>query len=198
MNKIKLIVGLANPGVKYAKTRHNIGSLYIRLLANYYNKKLKQESKFFGFTTFININNINIYLLIPTTFVNLSGKSVLAMMNYYNINADEILIVHDDLDLPTGIAKIKFGGSNAGHNGLKNIQSNLNNNSNYYRLRIGIGHPGDKNKVINYVLEKPTIFEQKLINDVIKKVISCTDILFFYDKYKELNYSHIFKATNYE
>lgn len=157
MSNIKLIVGLANPGAEYAQTRHNAGAWYVDQLAARHNQRLKEESKFFGYTARINLCGQDVRLLVPTTFMNLSGKSVLAMANFYRVNPDEILVAHDELDLPPGVAKMKLAGSNGGHNGLKDIQNKFGNNPNFYRLRIGIGHPGDKNKVVGFVLGKPCL-----------------------------------------
>ena len=195
MGNIKLIVGLANPGAEYAETRHNAGAWYVDLLTRRYNQSLKEESKFFGYTTRLSIANQDIRVLVPTTFMNLSGKAVLAMANFYRIAPDEILIAHDELDLPPGIAKLKLGGSNGGHNGLKDIANKLGNNSNFYRLRIGIGHPGDKNKVTGFVLGKPPASELKLIDDAIDESVRCTEILIKDDITKAMNRLHAFKAS---
>ncbi|WP_337240624.1 aminoacyl-tRNA hydrolase [Proteus faecis] len=194
MNKIKLIVGLANPGADYAQTRHNAGAWYVDLLAQRHQQSLKEESKFFGYTARINLNGNDVRLLVPTTFMNLSGKAVQAMANFYRIELDEILVAHDELDLPPGVVKMKLGGGNGGHNGLKDIQSKFANNPNFYRLRIGIGHPGDKNKVVGFVLGKPPISEQKLIDDAIDEALSCTDILMRDGYEKAINRLHSFKA----
>jgi len=191
-----LIVGLANPGAEYALTRHNAGAWYVELLAKHYNQLLKEESKFFGYTARINLAGNDVRLLIPTTYMNLSGKSVLALANFYRIKPAEILVAHDELDLMPGTAKIKLGGSNGGHNGLKDIQNKLGNDPNFYRLRIGIGHPGDKNKVVGFVLSKPTLAEQKLINDTIDEAIGCTPILLNEGVNKAVNRLHAFKAAN--
>ncbi|AOM42800.1 aminoacyl-tRNA hydrolase [Xenorhabdus hominickii] len=195
MSNIKLIVGLANPGAEYAQTRHNAGAWFVDLLAQRHNQSLKEESKFFGYTARININGQDIRLLVPTTFMNLSGKSVLALSGFYRIQPDEILVAHDELDLPPGVAKMKQGGSNGGHNGLKDIQNKFSNNPNFHRLRIGIGHPGDKNKVVGFVLGKPTSNEQKLIDDAISEALSCTDILIKDGMNKAINRLHAFKAS---
>lgn len=112
-------------------------------------------SKFFGYTSRINLAGEDVRLLVPTTFMNLSGKAVGAMATFFRINPDEILVAHDELDLPPGVAKFKLGGGHGGHNGLKDIISKLGNNPNFHRLRVGIGHPGDKNKVVGFVLGKP-------------------------------------------
>ncbi|WP_311751980.1 aminoacyl-tRNA hydrolase [Proteus columbae] len=194
MSKIKLIVGLANPGADYAQTRHNAGAWYVDLLAQRHQQSLKEESKFFGYTARINLNGNDVRLLVPTTFMNLSGKSVQAMANFYRIELDEILVAHDELDLPPGVVKMKLGGGNGGHNGLKDIQSKFANNPNFYRLRIGIGHPGDKNKVVGFVLGKPPMSEQKLIDDAIDEALSCTDILMRDGYEKAINRLHSFKA----
>ncbi|MFP3029212.1 MAG: aminoacyl-tRNA hydrolase [Arsenophonus sp.] len=196
MSNIKLIVGLANPDSEYALTRHNAGAWYVKLLAKQHNQLLKNESKFFAYTTTINLADNDIRLLIPTTYMNLSGKSVLALANFYHIKPAEILVAHDELDLIPGSAKIKLGGSNGGHNGLKNIQNKLGNNPNFYRLRIGIGHPGDKNKVVSFVLNKPTIQEQKLIDDTIYEAIRCTPILLNEGVNKAVTQLHAFKASS--
>ena len=195
MSKIKLIVGLANPGAEYAQTRHNAGAWYVDLLADRHNQPLKEEPKFFGYTARINISGNDVRLLVPTTFMNLSGKSVAAVANFYRINPDEILVAHDELDLAPGVAKMKLGGSNGGHNGLKDIQSKFANNPNFYRLRIGIGHPGDKNKVVGFVLGKPAMSEQKLIDEAIDEALRCTDILLVDGMEKAINRLHRFKAT---
>ncbi|WP_219495155.1 aminoacyl-tRNA hydrolase [Proteus terrae] len=194
MSKIKLIVGLANPGADYAQTRHNAGAWYVDLLAQRHQQSLKEESKFFGYTARINLNGNDVRLLVPTTFMNLSGKAVQAMANFYRIELDEILVAHDELDLPPGVVKMKLGGGNGGHYGLKDIQSKFANNPNFYRLRIGIGHPGDKNKVVGFVLGKPPMSEQKLIDDAIDEALSCTDILMRDGYEKAINRLHSFKA----
>ncbi|WP_338885447.1 aminoacyl-tRNA hydrolase [Xenorhabdus sp. TH1] len=195
MSNIKLIVGLANPGAEYAQTRHNAGAWFVDLLAQRHNQSLKEESKFFGYTARINMNGQDIRLLVPTTFMNLSGKSVLALAGFYRIQPDEILVAHDELDLPPGVAKMKLGGSNGGHNGLKDIQNKFGNNPNFHRLRIGIGHPGDKNKVVGFVLGKPPASEQKLIDDAIDEALRCTDILIKDGMNKAINRLHAFKAS---
>lgn len=144
---IKLIVGLANPGAEYAQTRHNAGAWFVDALAERNGQSLKEESKFYGYTARLNLAGNDVRLLVPTTFMNLSGKAVAALATFYRIQPDEILVAHDELDLPPGVAKLKLGGGNGGHNGLKDIQSKLGNNPNFYRLRIGIGHPGDKTRL---------------------------------------------------
>lgn len=190
---IKLIVGLANPGAEYAATRHNAGAWFVNLLAERL-RALREEPKFFGYTSRINLAGADVRLLVPTTFMNLSGKAVAAMATFYRINPDEILVAHDELDLPPGVAKFKLGGGHGGHNGLKDIISKLGNNPNFHRLRVGIGHPGDKNKVVGFVLGKPPASEQKLIDEAVDESVRCTEIWLQDGLTKATNRLHAFKA----
>ncbi|OTQ33794.1 aminoacyl-tRNA hydrolase [Gilliamella apicola] len=194
MTTIKLIVGLANPGNEYAATRHNAGAWFADQLAERYHQSLKNEPKFFGYSSRITLSGQDVRLLVPTTFMNLSGKAVQAMATFYQIKPEEILVAHDELDVNPGIAKFKFGGSHGGHNGLKDIASKLGNNLNFYRLRIGIGHPGDKNKVVSYVLNKPSKSEQDLIDKAIDESVCCTEILLSDGIEAAMNRLHAFKA----
>jgi len=191
---IKLIVGLANPGAEYAATRHNAGAWFVDLLAERLRAPLHEEAKFFGYTSRVTLGGEDVRLLVPTTFMNLSGKAVAAMASFFRINPDEILVAHDELDLPPGVAKFKLGGGHGGHNGLKDIISKLGNNPNFHRLRIGIGHPGDKNKVVGFVLGKPPVSEQKLIDEAIDEAARCTEMWFTDGLTKATNRLHAFKA----
>ncbi|EAY0429525.1 aminoacyl-tRNA hydrolase [Salmonella enterica] len=191
---IKLIVGLANPGAEYAATRHNAGAWYVDLLAERLRAPLREEPKFFGYTSCITLEGEDVRLLVPTTFMNLSGKAVGAMTSFYRIPPDEILVAHDELDLPPGVAKFKLGGGHGGHNGLKDIISKLGNNPNFHRLRVGIGHPGDKNKVVGFVLGKPPVSEQKLIDMAIDEAARCTEMWFKEGLAKATSRLHTFKA----
>lgn len=177
MAKIKLIVGLGNPGSKYADTRHNAGEWLIERIARRLNLTLKDENKFFGKTAIATISGQDLRLLVPTTFMNLSGKSVGALASFYRILPEEILVIHDELDLPPGSVKLKLGGGHGGHNGLKDIIAQLANSKNFYRLRVGIGHPGDKNLVASYVLSKPSPQDQTLIDKALDEAESCIEIL---------------------
>lgn len=163
---IKLIVGLANPGSEYAQTRHNAGEWFVEALLQSTPDTLKSESKFFANHTQSAINDIPVRLMIPSTYMNESGKAVAAYAQFYKINPDEILVAHDELDLEPGTARLKQGGGHGGHNGLRHIIQALGT-PNFHRLRIGIGHPGNKNQVTNYVLHKPSSDEKKLIDDAI-------------------------------
>ena len=176
MTGIKLLVGLGNPGDKYAATRHNAGFWWIDQLATSSNSKLAMDAKFFGHVAKLNTGKLNLtpqlsqpqdtWLLKPATFMNVSGKAVAALANYYKILPAQILVIHDELDLQPGTAKLKKGGGHGGHNGLKDIIAALGT-PDFWRLRIGIGHPGDRNEVINFVLKAPLKDEQTAINQCI-------------------------------
>ncbi|STO53702.1 peptidyl-tRNA hydrolase [Canicola haemoglobinophilus] len=194
MSEIKLIVGLGNPGDKYADTRHNAGEWLIERLARRFNLNLSAEAKFSGKTARAVINGQEIRFLIPTTFMNLSGKAVGALANFYRIQPDQILVIHDELDLPPGVAKIKQGGGHGGHNGLKDIIAQLANNKNFYRLRIGIGHPGDKNLVASYVLNKPSPTDWQLIDRTLDEATDSVEILIKEGITKATNRLNAFKA----
>jgi peptidyl-tRNA hydrolase len=177
MSEIKLIVGLGNPGDKYKDTRHNAGEWLVERLAQRFNFSLKEESKFFGKTARAVINGQEIRFLVPTTFMNLSGKAVGALATFYRIQSEQILIAHDELDLPPGTVKIKLGGGHGGHNGLRDSIAQLSNNKNFYRLRVGIGHPGDKNLVSAYVLSKPSPTDLTLIDKALEEATDCVEVL---------------------
>ncbi len=164
---IKLIVGLGNPGAEYAHTRHNAGADFVEELACQYATPLAADSKFFGLTARVMINNRDVRLLIPTTFMNLSGKSIGALAQFYKIEPEAILVAHDELDIPTGEARLKIGGGHGGHNGLRDTIKCLANNKNFARLRIGIDHPGNAKLVSNYVLKKAPAAEFQQIEDSI-------------------------------
>lgn len=191
---IKLLVGLANPGPEYTRTRHNAGAWVVEELARNHNVLLKNDSKFFGLTGRIMIDGQDLRLLIPTTYMNLSGKSVAAMAKFYQIKPEEIMIAHDELDLPPGIAKFKKGGGHGGHNGLKDTISKLANCKDFYRLRIGIGHPGHKDRVAGFVLGKAPEKEQALLDAVTDESVRCIDILIKDGLARAQNRLHTFKA----
>lgn len=194
MSQIKLIVGLANPGAKYEGTRHNAGEWLINEIARQYNATLKDEAKYFGKVAKINTPQGEVRLLVPTTFMNLSGKAVGALANFYRIKPEEILVAHDELDLPPGVAKIKQGGGHGGHNGLKDIIAALGNSNNFYRVRIGIGHPGHKELVAGYVLGKPSPTDQPLIDSAVDEASRCVELLFKEGIVKATNRLNSFKA----
>lgn len=165
---MKLIVGLGNPGIKYADTRHNAGFHWVSSLADQLQVILKLEARFHGLCASVTHGNGQLWLLEPQTFMNASGRSVSALCQYYKILPEEILVVHDELDLMPGIAKLKWGGGLGGHNGLKDIAAHLATKE-FWRLRIGVGHPGDRSAVVNYVLHPPRQDEAPLINEAIER-----------------------------
>jgi PTH1 family peptidyl-tRNA hydrolase len=193
LEPISLIVGLGNPGPEYQHTRHNAGTWFVESLAKIHNCSLKLENKFYGYTGRITINGQDIRLLIPTTFMNKSGQSVAAMANFYRVPISGLLVAFDELDLPPGVAKFKIGGSSS-QNGIRDIVSNMANQKDFLRLRIGIGHPGDKNRVTGHVLGKAPQKEQQQIEDVIDEATRCLEILVKDDLKKAMNRLHSFKA----
>ncbi len=159
-------MGLGNPGPEYEATRHNAGFWWIDALARELKLTLVPERAYHGLMARTSIAGHSVWLLQPQTFMNLSGKSVAALARFFKIQPEEILVVHDELDLSPGQAKLKRGGSHAGHNGLRDIHAQLGS-SDYWRLRIGIGHPGVKGEVIHWVLKKPAPDQRQLIEDSI-------------------------------
>ena len=175
MSKISLIVGLGNPGSEYAQTRHNAGFWFVERLAEQYGINLKTDSKYKGISGRGNIEGQDVRLLLPTTFMNLVGQSVVPFAKFYQIKPEEILIAHDELDMNPGIIRLKTGGGHGGHNGLRDIVPHIG--SNFHRLRIGIGHPGSKEKVSGHVLGRAPSSEQKLMNDAIHHTLGWTKLL---------------------
>lgn len=163
---IKLFVGLGNPGPDYEATRHNAGFWWIDALARELKVNLVPERSYYGLAGRTSVNGQSVWLLQPQTFMNLSGKSVASLARFFKIQPEEILVVHDELDLLPGQVKLKRGGSHAGHNGLRDIHAQLGS-PDYWRLRIGIGHPGEKSEVANWVLKKPAPDQRTLIEDSI-------------------------------
>ena len=175
MSGIKLFVGLGNPGDKYENTRHNAGFWWVDAACAFTNSKVILESKFFGVAGKLNPTS-DTWLLKPTTFMNASGKAVAALAQYYKILPEQILVIHDELDLPTGGVKLKIGGGHGGHNGLKDIAAALDT-PNFWRLRLGIGHPGERNEVVNFVLKAPPKDEKNVINGCIDDSINLMPLL---------------------
>lgn len=168
---IRLLVGLGNPGPEYEDTRHNAGFWLVDAAARQLKVSLAPERGYFGLATRANTPAGPVWLLEPMTYMNLSGKSVAALARFFKIEPSEILVAHDELDLPPGQVKLKFGGGHAGHNGLRDIHAQLGT-PNYWRLRLGIGHPGDKAEVIHHVLRKPMPLERDAISSAIQSVIA--------------------------
>ena len=168
MNAIRLIVGLGNPGREYEATRHNAGFWWVDRLAAGRGASLCPEKKFYGLAARLNQSGQELWLLEPQVFMNRSGQAVAALAHFYKITPPEILVVHDELDLPPGTMRLKQGGGHGGHNGLKDIVAHLGV-ADFWRLRLGIGHPGDRNEVVNYVLNPPRRDEQELIEAALDK-----------------------------
>jgi len=165
---IKLIVGLGNPGAEYAATRHNAGFWWVDELARLHNANFRADGKFHGLIAKTALHGHEVQLLKPQTFMNLSGRAVGAVANFYKLQPAQILVVHDELDLPPGSAKLKLGGGHGGHNGLKDIIAHLGTKD-FWRLRVGIGHPGERAEVVNYVLNAPRKEEQVLIGEALQR-----------------------------
>lgn len=171
MTGIKLFVGLGNPGNQYEDTRHNAGFWWIDHISRLTDTRLNAEAKFFGIAGKMGASGHEAWLLKPTTFMNLSGRSVGALAKFYKIPPESILVIHDELDLPPGVCKLKKGGGHGGHNGLKDINAQLGSIE-FWRLRVGIGHPGNRNAVVNYVLHAPSKNEQQVIVQAIEESAS--------------------------
>lgn len=163
----KLIVGLGNPGPEYSETRHNAGFWFCERLAQTLGVRFNEESRFHGYVG----RHGSTWFLLPQTYMNRSGQSVLALAHFYRILPNEILVVHDELDIPPGQLRLKYGGGLGGHNGLKDITARLSTQD-YWRLRVGIGHPGDKNQVANFVLNRPRREEQDEIDTAIERALA--------------------------
>ena len=166
---IRLVVGLGNPGPDYAETRHNAGFWFCERLAAELGASFANESRFHGRVA--HARGAGVWLLMPQTFMNRSGQSVGALARFHRIAPAEILVIHDELDIPPGQLRLKFGGGLGGHNGLKDITAHLGTQD-YWRLRIGIGHPGDRNEVVNFVLKPPRREEQAEIDASLDRALA--------------------------
>lgn len=186
---IKLIVGLGNPGPEYAKTRHNVGAWFTQQLADQLQESLRLESKFRSLVAKINLAGESCWLAQPTTYMNESGQAVKAVAQFYKIAPEEILIAHDELDFPAGTIRIKEAGGHGGHNGLRDIIQHLGT-PDFYRLRIGIGHPGDKNKVSAYVLNEPSQSDKQRILTSIEDGLRAVEDIVTGDFQKAMRYLH--------
>jgi PTH1 family peptidyl-tRNA hydrolase len=173
---IKLFVGLGNPGPEYEATRHNAGFWWVDALAHELKLHLAMDKGYQGLVARGSVHGQTVWLLEPQTFMNLSGRSVAALARFYKIAPEEILVVHDELDVAPGQAKLKFGGSHAGHNGLRDIHAQLGTGD-YWRLRVGIGHPGVKAEVVNWVLKKPAPDQRELIEACIERTLKAAPAL---------------------
>ena len=173
---IRLLVGLGNPGPEYADTRHNAGFWWIDAVAKQLGARLSPERSYFGLVGRVNASVGSLFLLQPMTFMNLSGKSVAPLARFFKIAPEEILVVHDELDLLPGQVKLKQGGRSGGHNGVKDIDAQLGS-PDYWRLRLGIGHPGAKSEVVDYVLRKPAPEQREAIVKAIEQTLPTLDLI---------------------
>lgn len=176
MSSIRLIVGLGNPGREYENTRHNAGFWWLDEFARTQNLGFRSEAKFHGQAARGQLHGHEVFLLKPQTFMNVSGRAVGALAQFYKIAPAEILIVHDELDLPPGSAKLKLGGGHGGHNGLKDIIAHLGTKD-FWRLRLGIGHPGDRSEVANFVLNDPRREERVLIDEAMQRALDVAHLV---------------------
>mgnify|MGYP003466224666 FL=1 len=190
---IKLFVGLGNPGSEYEATRHNAGFWFIDELAREWKTPLSFEKSYHGLVARSTQGGETVWLLQPQTFMNLSGKSVAALARFFKIKPEEILVAHDELDVTSGEAKMKFGGSHAGHNGLRDIHAQLGTGD-YWRLRIGIGHPGVKSEVIHWVLKKPSAEQRSGIVAAIARSLKAVPDMLTGDMTKATQVVHTSKA----
>lgn len=176
MSEIKLIVGLGNPGCEYEETRHNAGFWWVDEFARANRLSFKLDNKFHGLAAKGQVHGQELYLLKPQTFMNASGRGVGALAQFYKITPEQILVVHDELDLPPGSAKLKLGGGHGGHNGLKDIIAHLGSRD-FWRLRIGIGHPGDRAEVVDFVLNAPRREERELIDTAVQRGLEVAHLI---------------------
>lgn len=193
-SNLKLIVGLGNPGEQYARTRHNAGVWFVSRFADQQGVTFKEEKKFFGRTATTLFESQEMRLLLPTTYMNESGKSVRALAHFFKIPPEQILIVHDELDLPTGVIRYKQGGGLAGHNGLRDITQRLGGNQDFNRLRIGVGHPGQKSDVTGHVLGTVSKKDESTIYQCIDEALRLMPLVVNGEWQKAMNELNGFKV----
>ncbi len=192
---IQLIVGLGNPGEKYQDTRHNVGWWFVDELIKHYGSTFFKENKFHGMVARCIVPNLEMnkkqefIILKPDTFMNKSGLAINKITQYYKIPMSEVLVVHDDLDLPPGVNKLKYAGGHGGHNGLRDTIEQTGDKY-FYRLRIGIGHPGEREQVIGYVLGKAPQSERVLIKESMDKIMQSLPYLLYGDAQKAMYILH--------
>ena len=186
---VDIIIGLGNPGTEYANTRHNAGFWFVDEVARKFGGNFKTEKKFQGEVARSTIHGQQVWLLKPDTFMNLSGQSLLALMQFYKIKLANVLVVHDDLDLEVGDVRLKDAGGHGGHNGLRDIIGRCGGNG-FQRIRLGIGHPGNQSKVTGHVLKKASTDDQISIENAIDKAISVLDLIVKGDTAKAMQTLH--------
>ena len=192
---IKLIVGLGNPGPDYENTRHNAGAIFLSELARQFHTTLKPEKKFHGLHGKCHVQGQDVHLLFPSTFMNRSGQAVQAICQFYRIDPEQILVAHDELDIPPGTMKLKQGGGHGGQNGLRDIIAKLGGNKNFSRLRLGIGHPGHASQVTGHVLGKLGKKESEQLGAIIDEAIRYLPEILRGDWQKAMNHLHSFASS---
>ncbi|MEY1662483.1 aminoacyl-tRNA hydrolase [Isoalcanivorax beigongshangi] len=191
---IKLVVGLGNPGAQYTDTRHNAGVWFIDALARRRGVSLSEDRKYFGLTGQFQLAGDTVRLLVPTTFMNRSGQATAALANFFRITPQQILVAHDELDLPPGQIRLKTGGGHGGHNGLRDIISRHGNQNGFHRLRIGIGHPGSSDLVTPHVLGRPPLDDRIAIDRAIDEAVDLAERYLTGDLSGAMNRLNGFKA----
>ena len=190
MSTVSAIIGLRNPGAQYADTRHNAGAWMVEMLARQAGASLRSERKFLGDYAKVELDGHTVHLLLPSTFMNCSGQSVSLLTKFFKLSPEQLLVAHDELDIPPGQARFKQGGGHGGHNGLRDIISALGNNRSFHRLRIGIGHPGDASRVVNYVLGSPGKSDRIAIDSAIEAAVDALPLALSGDWAKAMNRLH--------
>jgi len=188
-----MLAGLGNPGREYQATRHNAGAWWIDALCDHYRATLKASPKLFLSHAEITLENIKLKLVIPTTYMNQSGHAIKLGLDYFNLSPQNLVVAHDDLDLPPGSVRFKTGGGHGGHNGLRDILHHLKT-PDFHRLRIGIGHPGNKDDVVDYVLHPPSKSDKKQIETAIGEAVDVLPLLVLQDFQAVMNRLHRFQA----
>jgi len=173
----KLLVGLGNPGPKYSETRHNAGFWFVDRLVAGQDAGFRREAKFHGETATLRFPGHECRVLKPSTYMNESGRAVQAAMHFHDIKPGELLVVHDEIDLPPGVARLKRGGGHGGHNGLRDVVECLGEGG-FLRLRLGVGHPGSADQVIDYVLDRPRAAERVLIEEAMRRALDVMPLVF--------------------
>ena len=172
---LKIIAGLGNPGPEHQLTRHNAGFWFVDVLARRHGGEFRDYRKYSGETARISVDGHDLMLLKPTTYMNRSGLAIRQLSDFFKVPADQVLVVHDELDLPVGAARLKYGGGHGGHNGLRDAIAHIGEN--FWRLRLGIGHPGTKAEVIDYVLTRAPAAEEDAIIDAVNAAADCLPIM---------------------
>lgn len=195
MSQVTAIIGLGNPGAEYDATRHNAGFWLVNAIARSAHAELRPEKKFLGLYAKVRIDGQELHLLNPTTFMNRSGAAVAALAQFFKLTPENLLVAHDELDLPPGQARYKTGGGHGGHNGLRDTISALGNQKQFHRVRIGIGHPGEARMVTNYVLGRPGKTEQEAIERALDECLTTLPMALSGDWPKAMNQLHSLKPS---